>query len=213
MRSPWTNIEIKVLKALYPDYKCAFVAKVLRRSTKSIYERANIMKIGKSDEFKKSALSGRMTALRIMGVDYRFEKGQKPFNKGLSWDEFMSPESHLESLKTSFQPGHIPHNTKNDGYISIRRDKCGWAYKYIRLSIATWVALHVYNWEKENGSVPDGFIVVFKSTDRMNCEPSNLELITREENMMRNSIHRYPEELQLTMKALKKLNLQINDKK
>lgn len=212
MRSPWTNIEIKVLKALYPDYKGAFVAKVLRRSIKSVYDRASSMKIGKSDEFKKSFLSGRMNALRIMGVDYRFEKGQIPFNKGLSWNEFMPPEKQQESLKTTFKKGHLPHNTKKDGEISIRRDMSGRYYKYIRISTAIWVALHVYNWEKMYGDVPDGFIVVFKTSDRMNCDVSNLELITREENMLRNSIHRYPEELRLTMKTLKKLNQQINGK-
>lgn len=213
MRKPWTNIEIKILKALYPDTQGIEIASLLKCSLCRIYNRANKMGLRKSLEFKESELSGRITKLLILGAEFRFQKDQTPFNKGLTWDEYMSPEKQQESFKTTFQKGHLPHNTKSDGEISLRVDSRGYQYKHIRTSVGVWKHLHVHNWEKENGPVPEGFIVVFKSADKMNCEVSNLELITREENMVRNSIQRYPADLQLAMKSLKKLNYQINDKK
>jgi hypothetical protein len=211
MRKVWSNIETKVFKALYPDNRAEYVARILGRSIKSIYSQAATLSIGKSKEFKESELSGRLTALMAKGLKYRFEKGHEPFNKGLTWNDFMSPENQLKSLETTFKDGHLPHNTKSDGVISIRKDKHNNSYKFIRISKGVWLALHVYSWIHTFGPVPKGFIVVFKSSDRMNCDPSNLELITMEQNMLNNTIHRYPAELKSTMKVLKKLTRQINE--
>ena len=40
-------------------------------------------------------------------------------------------------------------------------------------------------WQDINGEIPEGMIVVFKD-DKLNCDISNLEMITREENLIRN---------------------------
>jgi hypothetical protein len=124
----------------------------------------------------------------------------------------MTPEGRENSLKTTFKKGNTPHNTKSDGVISIRRDKYNHTYKYIRLAQGIWKPLHVYNWEQAYGPVQEGFIVVFKTADKMNCDVSNLELISRSEHMSRNSIKRYPVELRQAMKAIKKLTKAINGK-
>jgi hypothetical protein len=141
----------------------------------------------------------------------RFPKGHKPFNKGRSWDEYLPDGSRIKSLKTTFKSGHLPHNTKADGEISVRNSD-GRQYKYIRISLAKWVPLHVYLWEQKNGNIPDGMIVVFRDKNTMNCDLTNLELITREENMQRNSWIKYPPELRFAMKKLKQLKKQINGK-
>ena len=64
--------------------------------------------------------------------------------------------------------------------------------------------------KKENGPVPESHIVVFKTPDKMNCDISNLELITREENMRRNSYLRYPEDIRRLIQIKGALNRQIN---
>lgn len=53
-------------------------------------------------------------------------------------------------------------------------------------------------------------LVVFKDGDTLNCELSNLELISKEENMSRNSITRYPTEVRSAIVQLAHLNKQIN---
>lgn len=212
MKQPWSNMEIRVLRALYADYRGQEIADVLGRPISSVYRIAHLHDLRKSEEFNRSIYSGRLSCATHNLTPTQFKKGHEPFNKGKRLDEFMTPKGIESTKKTWFQKGHLPHNTLHDGEIRIRRDKSNDSYKFIRLSLGVWQALHVYNWEKEKGPVPEGFIVVFKTSGRMNCEVSNLELITRSEHMARNSIVRYPPELRSTMHTLKKLTRTINGK-
>jgi hypothetical protein len=209
MRTFWTDRDIETLKRLYPDTRSAEIAEILNCTIYRIYNKAYQLGLKKSIEFKRS--EALIKGLMTKGVSHRFSKGHEPANKGKKWDEFMTPEGQKNSLKTTFRKGHLPHNTKSDNEISLRNDD-GYLYKYIRVALGKWQPLHVYNWEKVNGKIPEGYIVVFKSPDKMNCDISNLELITREENMMRNTIHRYPPELKFTIRKLKQLNRLINEK-
>ncbi|HRH59169.1 MAG TPA: HNH endonuclease signature motif containing protein [Chitinophagaceae bacterium] len=87
-----------------------------------------------------------------------------------------------------FIKGQLPHNTLRDGIISIRKDERGKEYAFIRTSQNKWVHLHRYNWEKENGPVPKGFILRFKDGDTLNPDVSNLQLITKAQHLFLNSI-------------------------
>jgi len=73
--------------------------------------------------------------------------------------------------------------------------------------------LHVVNWEAVHGLVPAGNIIVFKDRDTMNCDHTNLEMITLEENMRRNTIHNYPPEIKTTIRLLSKVNKKIRNAK
>jgi hypothetical protein len=212
MKKSWTNSEIEILRVLYPDYTAREITEVLNRPISSIYNIARQMNLKKSEEFNRSVYSGRLTRATHNFAATQFKKGQRPFNKGKKLEEFMTQKGIESISKSWFAQGHLPHNTLSDGEIRVRKDKNNHVYKFIRVSLGVWKALHVYNWEKENGPVPEGFIVVFKTSDRMNCDVSNMEIITRREHMLRNSITRYPEELRSTMKILKKLTRTINDK-
>lgn len=142
----------------------------------------------------------------------RFKSGSTPFNKGKKQSEFMSVEGIESSKRTRFAKGHIPHNTKKtgNGTISIREDSSGKIYKFIRLKKGVWEQYHRVLWEKVNGKIPDDHIVVFKDNNTLNVTIENLELISRTENMYRNSRHNYPDEiipsLVLTRKIEQKLN-------
>jgi len=130
------------------------------------------------------SLRGKYKILK--GINTQFKPGHTPANKGKK----ISAKEKEKYKHTFYQKGHKPHNTKYDGYIGKRTDtRTGITYKVIRISKNTFKHLHVHNWEKANGPVPEGFIVAFKTSDTMNCEPENLELITRAENMKRNSFH------------------------
>lgn len=131
----------------------------------------------------------------------RFKKGNVSFNKG----QKMPLAVYRKAKKTMFKRGHLPHNTKYDGALSLRIDKNGTPYWFIRISKAVWVPLARYRWEMYRGKIPHGMILVHKgeSTD---CRISNLELITRAENMRRNTIHNYPNEIKQSIRTLKKLN-------
>ena len=126
----------------------------------------------------------------------RFTKGHETFNKGKKQEDYMSEEALRKVRATYFKKGNEPHNTKYDGAIAIRKenDKDHY-YKWIRLSKSKWELLHRVIWEKENGKIPEGNVVVFKDGDSMNCTIENLEMITRIELMLRNSKAQYPEEI------------------
>jgi hypothetical protein len=113
----------------------------------------------------------------------RFKKGDTPPNKGVKMIEWMKPEM-IERIKiTQFKKGNAPHNTKYDGAERICKD----GYIEIRIRKAKWVHKHRFEWEKVNGIISIGLILVCKTDNKLNSHPDNWELISREQNMNRNS--------------------------
>jgi hypothetical protein len=178
----------------------------------SIYSQAKLQGLKKTEEFNRSESSGRMKDGEF-GKASRFQKNHVSFNTGMKWDDFMTIQGKANSLRTTFKKGHLPKNTLHDGMITTRTDsKTKRTYKFIRIALGKWQMLHVYNWEQVNGKLPKDKILAFKgSTD--DCSLDNLILITRAENMKRNSIQRYPEEIKQTIRVLTKLKKTINGKK
>lgn len=181
MRKLWTKEEKEMLIELYPNNSTEKLIKIFKRSRESIYGQAYKLKIYKTEEFLKTEMSGRIkSGKQLSGAKkFYFLKGHQPWNKG-------KKGLCIGGVHTQFKKGNLPPNTLYDGAIVIRkkriRKKNGKvvpAYKWVRISKAKWEMLHVYNWEKLNGPVPKGFILVFKDKDTMNCEPDNLDLITR----------------------------------
>lgn len=177
-------------------------------------------KINKSDTYVK----GRLTKLGLKipaeiieqrKIDSRRKPGDVPKNKGLKQSDYMSPEIIERTLATRFKKGQTPHNAIGfkDGDIVTRhnhKDRNSQPYKWIRLGKGKWEMYHVNLWKKENGPVPDGHIIVFKDKNTMNVAIENLECITKRENMIRNSIHQYPEELKKTIQTLSIITRKIN---
>lgn len=143
------------------------------------------------------------------------KKGSTAYNKGKKQSEYMTAAAIKRTKKTRFKKGNLPHNTKpKDGIITIRKDaRTKRPYKHIRLSLGKWVMLHVVKWENKHGKVPKGKIIAFKDGNSMNCTLKNLQLITREENMQRNTIHRYPAELKQVIRLNHKLKRKTSEHK
>jgi len=86
----------------------------------------------------------------------------------------------------------------------------GYMYQYIRVSESHWELLHHYVWEKANGKIPDEHIVVFRNGNQLDCRIENLELITLQENMKRNSKLNLPPELQEIVEVKRRITQKIN---
>ena len=110
-----------------------------------------------------------------------------------------------------FKKGARPHNTKPFGTINQRKDKSGKIYQYIKIDDCNWQLLNRYTWEQYHGPIPKGLIVVYKDGNYMNNDIDNLMLLTKKENMVRNTIHRLPKELQQVMRLKCKLIKKINN--
>lgn len=189
-RQFWTNEEIKTLKELYSNNTAKDIAERLNKKEGSVYNKAFVLGLKKDEDFKRE--TSRQMALKN-GSNSRFKKGLIPFNKGKKIEEYLPPEKIEKLKKTSFKKGNIPHNTKYDGYERISKD----GYVEVRVAPGKFVLKHRLIWEEHFGSIPKGKIIIFKDGDKTNLDISNLEMIDREENAIRNNnLPGYPRELQ-----------------
>lgn len=201
---PYAGIERdRLIREYYPNRTTRIISVVLGIETNSVHKIANSMGVKKSVEFKRKEAQ----RLSVSGAAFRFKKGQVPPNKGKP----MSQEVYEKVRPTMFKKGNKPHNAKFDGYLSVRKDKSGKSYIYIRVAEGKFELLHRVMWERANGHIPNGYNVVFKDNDSSNVRIENLELVSNAELMARNTIQRYPNELKNLIKLLSKLKKEIRN--
>lgn len=205
-RRSWTPAELDTLRELYADTLTERIAEIVGHSLRSVYGKAFALGLKKSPEHVATHCRTRDGSL---GVRTRFKPGQRAWNKGLNY------QAAGRSMETQFKPGvrsgravrlYQPigaERVTKDGYLQRKMNDdmpC-------RLR---WKLVHILVWEAANGQVPRGHVVVFKDGNTRNLDIANLALITRAENMRRNSYHRYPKEIALVIQTRGALTRQIN---
>lgn len=188
----------------YANMPTKDIAQHLGLSISQVYAKAHWMRLKKSPEYMKAILEIEAQRLRIVGAKCRYSKGHIPANKG----QKMPSELYEKIRPTMFKKGNQPHNTMYDGHEVPTKD----GYIKVRISKGNYQLKHRVIWEQHNGKVPDKHVVIFKDGNKLNFDIDNLQLISIEDNMRRNTIHRYPEEIKQTIKTLTKLKKQINEK-
>lgn len=113
-----------------------------------------------------------------------FEKGHEPPNKGKSCPPGTGGR-HPNAQRTQFRKGNVAHNfvgagheriDSKDGYLVIIVDEPNpWNGHKTRP-----VHKHRYLWEQVNGPIPEGHVLKCLDGNKVNCDPSNWELIPRE---------------------------------
>lgn len=158
-------------------------------------------------------IRGRMRQMRLVvpkeiierrKKESQYAKGRVPENKGKNQSEFMSPEAIERTKATRFKKGSLPHNYGNGEHLT----KDG----YIMLSIGEQQKRlkHIHEWEKVNGPLPESHCLICLDGVRTNTDPNNWKLISRSENMLRNSIHNYPTEIIPSMVLSSKIDNKLN---
>ena len=171
-KNKFTPEEDKYLRDNYMSIPAKTMSRILGRSESGARQRMKLLGLKVPHE----------VTLKFQ-ANSRFKKGDTPPNKGVKISEWMKPEM-IERIKaTQFKKGNVPPNTKYDGAERICKD----GYIEIRISKGKYVHKHRNEWEKVYGNIPDGLILVCKSNNKLNSHPNNWELITRVENMNRNS--------------------------
>ena len=176
----WTQQEDERLAELYFDHKLADIAALMGRSISSVANRRVKLGLERTEEQQARIGNGRFT------------KGHKTWNKGKKgWVQGG------RSKETRFKPGQRSNTRRPIG--AERNTIDGILLRKVSDTghkLTDWRPVHVLVWEAEHGPVPDEHIVIFKDGNRRNFDISNLECITRAENMRRNSYHtNYPPEL------------------
>lgn len=108
----------------------------------------------------------------MTGRTGRFEKGHIPANKG----------THAGGWKpTQFKKGHVPSNHQPVGTESVRRNyKKNQEYVYVKVAEPNkWKMKHIVTWEKHNGPIPKGKVIIFLDGNSLNTDIANLMLIDR----------------------------------
>jgi hypothetical protein len=202
----WKNEELKILYREYPKTPTWHLAKRLNRTIKSVWNKAHCLGIFKAPGYFDIDYAIRCRPEAKPGSSTWFRPGHTPHNKGKKgWD------SGGRSHKTRFKPGDKSHTWRSVGSVRIGKD----GYFEIKVSDTgqnDWKYVHILVWESEHGPVPEGYIVSFVNKNRMDIRIENLEMITRAENMRRNSIQNLPAELQHVCKLRARLNRCIKER-
>lgn len=111
----------------------------------------------------------------------RFEKGHVPANKGThngGWEP------------TQFKKGHATANHRPVGTVSVRNSyKKGQKYVYEKVAEPNhWQMQHVLVWERHNGPVPKGKVILFLDGNTLNTDIGNLMLVDRKVHVRMNQL-------------------------
>lgn len=204
IRRLWSEQELEILRTMFPDNYTEVICNAINRGYRSVASKAYLMGLKKSEEFMKMELKRQADRLTIAGSKNRFKKGRISENKGKP----MSKGLYEKIKHFMFKKGNKPHNTKYDGHERINTD----GYTKIRIKEGKYVIKHRHIWEQVNGKIPKGYILIFKDKNPQNIVLENLELINRQENMERNTIHRFTPELKNTIRLVTKLKQAIHAK-
>ena len=199
---PWSPEDEAVLCSCYGSWLNKTLAEIFNRPAKAIGLKARKMGLKKSPELRPG----------------QFQAGHETWNRGAKGSTGNHPNCRRTQFKRGARTGAALHNYRPIGSELI--DKDGNVLRKVSETGARrndWRPVHVLVWEQTNGPVPAGFIVVFrpsmKTADASAITADRLELITRAENMRRNSyLTRYPKDVADLIRMRGVLNRKINNR-
>lgn len=199
-RINWTAERDAMLIQRYPNEKAGIIAKDMGIAVCCVYGRAKKLKLCKSAEFFASDASGRTNGSQ--GAATRFSKGGASWNRGIKGLD-------IGGKATRFKSGHMPHN-----HMAVGSEKIADGYIWVKLAEPkTWKQKHYLVWKEAHGSYPPkGFVLAFRDSNQMNTALDNLDLVSRQDWIKRNTIHQYPEPLKEVIRLSAKLRRKLNGK-
>ncbi len=188
---PWTKVQLETFRALWPDMTASEVAPMVGHSKASCYSKAHVLGLKKSPEFWANE-SAKKRARRL-GLATRFG-AVDPWNKG-------KKGLVTGGQATQFKPGNLSGRAKElrQPVGSERISEDGYRYRKVtewKMGKNAWMLVHILMCEEANGPVNrKTHAVVFKNGDKTDIGLEYLELISRADNMRRNSVHNYGREV------------------
>ena len=201
MRKLWTAEEDALMREHYPNSTMKQMVELLGRSACSIYNRSETLNVRKSQEYLDSPNACRLRRGDNVGAEFRFNKGNVPFNKGMKGWSAKGTEA------TRFKKGTRPPNYRPVGTIRVVD-----GYQEIKIAegMRQWRQLHRVIWERLNGIIPKGYNLIFIDGNKENISIANLSLMSKADNMRRNTVHNYPKDIVHLVQLKAALNRQIN---
>lgn len=207
----WKAAERAAVVRRYPHEATSVIARDLGRSVSAVYGLASKLRLLKSAAFLASPAACRLRRGDKVGAASRFLKGHVPANKGLKRPKGWGPGRMKETQFTKgVRRGIAVHLYQPIGAERISID--GYLQRKVNDDLPLqrrWRAVHVLVWEEANGPVPAGHVVRFRNGDKRDIRLENLECVSRQAVMARNSIQNLPKPLALAYQLLGALNRQI----
>ncbi len=207
----WSAADDQLLRRLYPDTPTRLLATRLHRSLTAVYARAGILGLTKSAAYLESPAACHLRRDNNPGVATRFQKGQAPANKGLrrpGWFRGRMRETQFKRGQRNGQAARLYRPVGSTRVID--------GYVYRKVSdvpnvpyTVNWKLESHLVWKQAGRDIPPSHALAFKNGNPLDVRLENLELITRRQNMARNSIHNLPEALADTVRLLGALHRQI----
>jgi len=177
------------------EIKYFFIANYLTMNTRELTDVIN-KKFGTNYKQKQLQSYKKNHNLKS-GIISRFSKGSIPKNKG-------THSCPAGCKKTWFKSGHQPKNTVPVGTEVMA------SIGYIKVKVGEpnhWKFKHIMEWEKHNGEIPKGSVIIFLDGNVIHTNIENLKMISRSENaiMNRNKLRTNYSELTRTAVLLAKL--------
>lgn len=218
MRIAWTSAMEDELRRLYPTQSAQECADAIGVGLSSVVNRVTLLGLSKSPEWiaartRQRWAEGRHDASRSA----HFQKGLQSWNKGLRGVVGVQEGCR----RTQFKPGELTGAARHN-YVPVGTEKIRDGLLCRKMTddqsiypAARWQPVQRLVWEAAHGPIPPGHIVVFKpgrhTTERDLITLDRLELVSRAENMRRNSYHtRYPKEVAQLIQLKGALNRKIN---
>lgn len=99
----------------------------------------------------------------------RFVQGNEAWNKGKRFE-------NAGGRDTRFKKGQQPHNAAPVGTEQWKSD----GYLWVKVAEPSrWIAKHRLIWERANGPIPEGHVLLFLNQDRTDIRLDNLAMIRR----------------------------------
>jgi len=188
-RRVFTEHVLQVVGDRYADEDTQQIADDLGLSKAQVFHVAAKLGVRKTPEYL-AALEIRQRVQFIDGSkSTRFQPGQAPWNKGVPFS------AGGRSKETRFKPGQRPHTWRQIG--TERLSKEGYLQRKVAdtgYSPRDYKAVHHLVWIEAGREIPPGHVLIFIDGDKRNITLDNLRLITKAENMARNTIHNLPRE-------------------
>lgn len=200
----WSKKEMQLLRDRYAESPTSELGRAIGRTSAQVFKKASSMGLKKSAAFKTRMAE----TLRDKRRPWQFAPGNRPWNKGISYHASGRAVDH------QFKPNMRPQNWRPIGYERVVQ---GYLERKVTDTGVTGVdfrLVHHLVWEASGlGPVPAGHALVFRDGNARNFALENLELVSREDLMRRNSIHSHGPELARLYQLIGAVNRRIKSRR
>lgn len=206
-RWKWTDEQLDLLRRLYPDVKASDIAAQIGCPLQQVYSKASRLGLSKSDSFLAGPDSGRIAEGQLLSPDTCFRPGNQPWCAGKKGLQTGGVATQFKKGQRNGRAAELwqPIGTEivsSDGYLRRKLTDTGY-------TPTDYVMVHRIVWEEHNGPIPPGHVVTFRNRDRSDVRIENLECLSRQELIARNTITRFPPALRQLINANARLRRTI----